>query len=53
MTPLFSHKPISLMISSRCEDQISFEGRNQPLDIIRRRVKERIEALTLDGTRDL
>lgn len=42
-------EPLSLMISSRCRDTVEFEGQPQPLSVLRRAMKAKLEAMTIGG----
>ena len=38
-------QPLSLMISSRCSDTIQYQGKQQSLEVLRRDLKTKLEAL--------
>lgn len=42
-----AHEPLTLMISSRCRDEVPFEGRSQPMEAVRRAMKAALEAIRL------
>jgi len=43
----FAVEPLTLMISSRCRDEVPFEGRSQPMEAVRRAMKAALEAIRL------
>jgi hypothetical protein len=47
--PLSETDPLSLMISSRCNDTILYQGKPQPLAVLRRAMKSQLEAIRLGG----
>lgn len=47
--PLSATQPLDLLISSRCNDKVQFEGKLQPLAVLRRALKTRLEAIKLSG----
>lgn len=47
--PLFQTQPLSLLISSRCKDPVLFEGKEQPLAVLRRALKKKLSDIRLAG----
>lgn len=47
--PLSETTPLTLMISSRCEDEISYQGKLQPLGVLREAVKAKLENIKIGG----
>lgn len=47
--PLSETQPLSLFVSSRCNDLVLYEGWMQPLGILRRALKKKLEAIKLGG----
>lgn len=45
----FLIEPITIMISSRCKDTIEFNGKKQPISILRKALKNELEELVIDG----
>ena len=46
---LFETEPLSLMISSRCNDDFLYENKDQPIGNLRSAIKEQLEKITLGG----
>lgn len=44
-----SFQPLSVMISSRCKDKVMFNEKSQPMAIVRRAIKQAIEAIQPAG----
>lgn len=44
---MFQKQPLAVMVSSRCRDLIQLDGKEQPMDVLRRRIKARLEAMRL------
>lgn len=47
--PLSETEPLSLMISSRCSDNVRYQNKNQPLGVLRSEIKKQLEKMTLGG----
>lgn len=47
--PLSETDPLQLMISSRCKDVIQFQEKSQPMGVLRRALKARLEKIELGG----
>lgn len=47
--PLSQTQPLSVMISSRCNDPVLYEKRQQPMGVLRSAMKARLEAIRLGG----
>lgn len=47
--PLSETEPLSLMISSRCRDLISYQDKQQSLEVLRRAMKAKLEGIRLGG----
>ena len=45
----FAVEPLTLMISSRCADQVEFGGRPQPMSAVRRAMKSALEEIRFGG----
>ncbi|WP_298826310.1 hypothetical protein [uncultured Piscinibacter sp.] len=48
-TPLSETQPLSLFLSSRCNDTFLYEGELQPLSVLRCALKKRLEVIKLGG----
>lgn len=46
---LIQNQPLVVMVSSRCRDQILLDGKQQEMTVLRRRFKQRLEAMRLGG----
>ncbi len=47
--PLSETDPLTLMISSRCADEVSYQGKLQPLGVLREALKAKLEKITIGG----
>ncbi|HRI13002.1 MAG TPA: hypothetical protein PLX89_08355 [Verrucomicrobiota bacterium] len=47
--PLSDTEPLSLMISSRCNDAIEYQNKSQSLAVLRRELKSRLEGIKIGG----
>ncbi len=47
MSTFFAHEPITIMLSSRCSDKVSYQGKDQTLDKIRVAIKKKLEGIRL------
>lgn len=47
--PLSETDPLTLVISSRCADEVSYEGKLQPLGVLREALKAKLEKITIGG----
>jgi len=47
--PPFETDPLTLTISSRCADEVSYQGKLQPLGVLRVDVKAKLEQITICG----
>lgn len=47
--PLSETAPLTLMISSRCADEISYQSKLQPLGVLREDLKAKLEKITIGG----
>jgi hypothetical protein len=43
----FATEPLTLMISSRCMDEVPFGGRPQPMTVVRQAIKDALDAIRL------
>ena len=46
---LSSTQPLTLFISSRCKDKVLYEGKQQPMSVLRLAMKQRLEEIQLGG----
>ncbi|RKZ70607.1 MAG: hypothetical protein DRR42_11040 [Gammaproteobacteria bacterium] len=44
-----SVEPLTLMISSRCQDKVEFNGKKQPMTLLRKAMKKKLEEIIVDG----
>lgn len=44
-----SVEPLTLMISSRCQDKVEFNGKKQPMTLLRKAMKKKLEEILVDG----
>lgn len=49
MTEFFAVEPLTIMLSSRCSDEVPFEGRPQPMSTVRKAIKAELEGLRFGG----
>lgn len=49
--PLSETKPLSLLISSRCKDEIPFNGNRLPMSELRRALKKKLQDISIAGCR--
>ena len=47
--PLSETDPLTLMISSRCADEVSYQGKLQPLKVLREALKAKLEKIKIGG----
>ena len=49
MDAYFEIEPLKVMLSSRCTDSVRFEGKAQPMGVLRSAIKAELEGMALAG----